>query len=129
MEVGQRVQARVLDVAKADGIVDLTLRTHLLQVKEPEPSSAKKEKNKLKVVHCHSSSGMAALACSRFIQGLSCAVVFCLNYLVNLAVQKVYLLSCLLFFHFPCSCFPDCFVWSFIFWEWTQVQTKRTVSG
>ncbi len=82
MEVGQRVQARVLDVAKADGIVDLTLRTHLLQVKEPEPSSAKKEKNKLKVVHCHSSSGMAALACSRFIQGLSCAVVFCLNYLV-----------------------------------------------
>ncbi len=35
----------------------------------------------------------------------------------------------LLFFHFPCSRFPDCFVWSFIFWEWTQVQTKRTVSG
>ncbi len=98
MEVGQTVQARVLDVAKADGIVDLTLRTHLLQVKEPEPSSAKKEKNKLKVVHCHSSSGMAALACSRFIQGLSCAVVFCLNYLVNLGVQNVYLLSCLLFF-------------------------------
>jgi hypothetical protein len=94
VEVGQRVQARVLDVAKADGIVDLTLRTHLLQVKEPEPSSAKKEKNKLKVVHCHSSSGMAALACSRFIRGLSCAVVFCLNYLVNLGVQKVYLLSC-----------------------------------
>jgi hypothetical protein len=98
VEVGQTVQARVLDVAKADGIVDLTLRTHLLQVKEPEPSSAKKEKNKLKVVHCHSSSGMAALACSRFIQGLSCAVVFCLNYLVNLGVQNVYLLSCLLFF-------------------------------
>lgn len=46
VEVGKPVQARVLDVVKADGIVDLTLRPELLQVSKQETIKSKKEKKK-----------------------------------------------------------------------------------
>jgi predicted RNA-binding protein with RPS1 domain len=46
VEVGKPVQARVLDVVKTDGIVDLTLRSELLQVSKEETTKSKKEKNK-----------------------------------------------------------------------------------
>ncbi|KAG0628431.1 hypothetical protein M758_1G025900 [Ceratodon purpureus] len=46
VEVGKSVQARVLDVVKADGIVDLTLRPELLEVGKQETTKSKKEKNK-----------------------------------------------------------------------------------
>lgn len=45
VEVGDSVQARVLDVVKADRIVDLTVRPELLQVNKHD-STKKKEKNK-----------------------------------------------------------------------------------
>lgn len=46
MEVGKSVHARVLDVVKADGIVDLTLRPELLHVTTTEALKSKKEKHK-----------------------------------------------------------------------------------
>lgn len=46
VEVGKPVQAKVLDVVKADGIVDLTLRPELLHVSKQETTKSKKEKNK-----------------------------------------------------------------------------------
>lgn len=46
VEVGKSVQARVLDVVKTDGIVDLTLRPELLQVSKQETTKSKNEKSK-----------------------------------------------------------------------------------
>ena len=46
VEVGKLVQARVLDIVKLDGIVDLTLRPELLQVSKQDTTKNKKEKSK-----------------------------------------------------------------------------------
>lgn len=47
MEVGKSVQARVLDIVKADGIVDLTLRPELLQLTKQEISEGESRKKKV----------------------------------------------------------------------------------
>lgn len=47
MEVGKSVQARVLDIVKADGIVDLTLRPELLQFTEQETSTSESGRKKV----------------------------------------------------------------------------------
>lgn len=46
VEVGKKVKARVLDVVKADGIVDLTLRPELFA-----PAQSKKKTAESKVPH------------------------------------------------------------------------------
>jgi len=53
VEVGKSVQARVLDVVKADRIVDLTLRPELLEVSNKETTKSKKENSqKVSPLHC-----------------------------------------------------------------------------
>ena len=48
VEVGKPVQARVLDVVKADAIVDLTLRSELVQVSNSEETKSKKKNKKVR---------------------------------------------------------------------------------
>jgi predicted RNA-binding protein with RPS1 domain len=66
VEVGKSVQARVLDIVKADGIVDLTLRPELLQLTKQETSTSESGRKKV----CTKPDGSARTSCRFSVSSL-----------------------------------------------------------
>lgn len=86
VEVGKSVQARVLDVVKADRILDLSLRPELVQAGNQEST---KKKNK-KVLFLEGSSCLLvsdSFICDYRIAELVCYVFFILLMFSNLRIS------------------------------------------